>query len=59
MLKRCNYTVIEPFNLQSQAQLHLNSQDMLVSKAVSKIFKRKFVIETLLHPQLNLNITLN
>ena len=59
ILKRCNYSVIEPFNLQSQVQLHLNGQDVLLSKAVSKIIYKEILIETLLHPQLNSNIMLN
>ena len=39
--KRCNYSVIEPFNLQSQFQVHLNVQDVLLSKAVSKIIYKE------------------
>ena len=41
ILKRCNYSVIEPFNLQSQVQLHLNGQDVLLSKAVSKFIYKE------------------
>ena len=52
-LKPSNYSVSEPFNLQNQVQLDLNGQNVLLSKAVSKIIIRKFEIETLLHPQLN------
>ena len=37
ILKTCNHSVIEPFNLQNQVQLHLNCQNFLHSKAVSKI----------------------
>ena len=36
-LKTVNHSVIEPFNLQNQVQLYLNGQNVLLSKAVSKI----------------------
>ena len=40
-LKACNYSVIEPFNLQNQVQLNLNGQNVLLSKAVSKIIYKE------------------
>ena len=40
-LKTCNYSVIEPFNLQNQVQLNLNGQNVLLSKAVSKIIYKE------------------
>ena len=36
-LKTCNPSVIEPFNFQNQSQLYLNGQNVLLSKAVSRI----------------------
>ena len=40
-LKTCNYSVIEPFNLQNQVQLNLNGQNVFLSKAVSKIIYKE------------------
>ena len=40
-LKTCNYSVIEPFNLQNQFHLHLNGQNVLLSKAVSKLIYKE------------------
>ena len=40
-LKTCNHSVIEPFNLQNQVQLYLNGQNVLLSKAVSKIIYKE------------------
>ena len=40
-LKTCNYSVSEPFNLQNQVQLNLNGQNVLLSKAVSKIIYKE------------------
>ena len=40
-LKTCNYSVREPFNLQNQVQLNLNGQNVLLSKAVSKIIDKE------------------
>jgi len=57
-LKTRNHSV-EPFNLQNQVQLNLNGQNVLLSKAVSKIIYREITIQTLLHPQLNLSVMLN
>jgi len=39
--KTCYHSVIEPFNLQNQVQLHLNGQNVLLSKAVSKIIYKE------------------
>ena len=36
-----NYSAIEPFNLQNQVQLNLNGQNVLLSKAVSKIIYKE------------------
>ena len=40
-LKTCNHSVIEPFNLQNQVQLHLNGQNVLLSKAESKLIYKE------------------
>ena len=40
-LKTCNYSVSEPFSLQNQVQLNLNGQNVLLSKAVSKIIYKE------------------
>lgn len=36
-LKTCQHITAEPFNLQDQIQLHLNRQNVHISKALSKI----------------------
>ena len=41
LLKTGNHFVIEPFNLQNQAQLFLNGQNVLLSKVVSKIIYKE------------------
>jgi len=41
ILKTCNLYVIETFNLQNQVQLHLNGQNVLLGKAVSKIIYKE------------------
>ena len=40
-LKTCNHSVIEPFNLQNQVQLHLNGQNVLLGKAESKLIYKE------------------
>ena len=40
-LKTCNHSVIEPFNLQNQVQLHLNCQNVLLGKAESKLIYKE------------------
>ena len=40
-LKTCQYITAEPFNLQEQIQLHLNGQNVPISKAVSKIIYKE------------------
>ena len=57
-LRTYNYSDIEPFNLQNQTQLQLNGQNVLISKAVRRLFTRNSETESLLHLQLNLNTTL-
>ena len=41
ILKTCNYSVSEPFSLQNPVQLNLNGQNVLLSKAVSKIIYKE------------------
>ena len=41
LLKTDNHFVIEPFNLQNQAQLFLSGQNVLLSKVVSKIIYKE------------------
>ena len=41
ILKTCNHSVIEPFNLQNQVQLHLNGQNVLLGKAESKLIYKE------------------
>ena len=40
-LKTCQYITAEPFNLQDQIQLHLNGQNVRISKAVSTIIYKE------------------
>ena len=40
-LKTCNHSVIEPFNLQNQVQLHLNGKNVLLGKAESKLIYKE------------------
>ena len=40
-LKTCNHSVIEPFNLQNQVQLHLHGQNVLLGKAESKLIYKE------------------
>ncbi|KAL9967827.1 hypothetical protein ACROYT_G026124 [Oculina patagonica] len=40
-LKTCQYITAKPFNLQDQIQLHLNGQNVQISKAVSKIIYKE------------------
>ena len=40
-LKTCNHSVIEPFNLQNQVQLHLNGQNVLLGKADWKLIYKE------------------
>ena len=37
----CQYITAEPFNLQDQIQLHLNGQNVPISKAASKILYKE------------------
>jgi len=41
ILKTCNHSVIEPFDLQNQVQLHLNGENGLLGKSVSKIIYKE------------------
>ena len=41
LLKTCNHSVIEPFDLQNQVHFYLNGYNLLLSKAVSKIIYKE------------------